>query len=326
MALRGEGEPTDFLGSGKFGGCIDEELVRLAELSIRLTKDLLEAYAPYELFLEERVKVHSRAWGTADLIAIPNEPDKNPLVLDFKSGFVEVDVEENPQLLSYAVAARLRHNGGVGAVDLCIIQPTCDNPVKVWTAPEEYLDGWLGRVDSAIQASQGSNAECIAGDHCKWCKAKAMCPAQVKQAQEVARTDFATAPPMEVAQSLSDEQLKVVLEWGDRVKDWIDSVKELAVSRFEVGDTIEGFKLIQGRGRRKWGKSEAHTAQELTKLGVDPRVPKLKTITAVEAEIGKGHLDALTINSPGNLKVVPEAAPGLAIITASNDFIDDTGE
>lgn len=140
--------------------------------------------------LEQKVRAKSiseHLFGTADcLIWLPRL--RKLIVVDYKYGFVEVEIAEydnagkfvraNAQLAAYAVAAldqcTLDASGGV---QLAVYQPrrTFGKPEQALDLPPEWVQTErlaLAREVAAVDAGGEPNP----GSHCRYCKGKPKCP------------------------------------------------------------------------------------------------------------------------------------------------------
>lgn len=217
-------------------------------------------------------------------------------VIDLKYGKgVEVDPTENPQLMFYALGAA--HDGSFSQVKMTIVQPRVDNPIKSWVVPiervtEQFKQELLYAVERVKAAEKG--VDCFEmGDHCRFCLAKAICPAQKGMAMEVTRDAFSqfTEPSLPPASTLTKDELIKILEHGDTVKDWIASVFGYAQEAMERGEEIDGYKLVRGSSRRRFKDEKKFMEIFEPVLGADILQPaKLKGIPALEKIIGKKEM------------------------------------
>jgi hypothetical protein len=96
------------------------------------------------------------------------------------------------------------------------------------------------------------NAPAVPGDkQCRWCRAKAECPALAKMASEITATVFDfnyEDPTVTAAQRFAE-----VLPKLDLIEDWCKAQREAANAHMRAGHPIPGFKLVEGRrGNRAW--------------------------------------------------------------------------
>lgn len=218
------------------------------------------------------------------------------IVYDFKYGAgVPVEVEDNVQLLYYALGAYLElADLEFTEIEMVIVQPRCEHregPVRRWTVPVEYLQEFAERLRKAAAATQASNAPLIAGPQCRWCPAFAICPAAADRTTQVAIADF-TEPvvqkSLKTPETLTMAQIKTVLDNAGYLDAWLRAVEQYAEDTAKNGGTVPGYKLVKKRSNRKWlSETEAEKALK-PKFGV--RIysdPKILSPTQMEKMIGK---------------------------------------
>jgi hypothetical protein len=100
------------------------------------------------------------------------------MIGDLKTGSMIVDVENNTQLLSYAISARL-HLGVFEQYRLVIVQPAYhpNGPVREWVVTNDMLDEFEKQMEQAIIANI-NGGDRLPGDWCKYCKGEATCKAR----------------------------------------------------------------------------------------------------------------------------------------------------
>lgn len=130
--------------------------------------------------------------GTIDVFGVSPE---ELLILDLKTGSWAVEVEDNTQLLSYAVAARF-HVGKKKQYRLVIVQPGgfhSKGPIRETIITDKDLNAYEEYATSSIVRNL-VGGERIPGDHCKWCKAEAICIPKanyvLEQAELKLKSDF----------------------------------------------------------------------------------------------------------------------------------------
>jgi hypothetical protein len=197
-------------------------------------------------------------FGSTDLLG---RIDDKAIVLDWKFGSgVAVSAEENPQLMFYAAAAMRTPKAqwafeGASEVELIIVQP----PVtKRWTTTIERIKQFERELVAAVKESARPDARLAAGDHCRWCAAKPICP-QMNGAVE--RTTQLKIKELNV------EQVNTMLTQADILEDWIKELRAVAFQMIEKGGVkLPDHKLVAKRATRSWAKGakEALLAAGLT--------------------------------------------------------------
>lgn len=98
---------------------------------------------------------------------------------------------------------------------------------------------------------------------CRFCKAKATCPALRAEVADVVHEaatldDFADLVPQVPDSQTGDNYLSVAMSKVDVVEQWCKAVRAEVERRLLAGQTVEGYKLVEGkRGNRKWADAEA---------------------------------------------------------------------
>jgi hypothetical protein len=260
--------------------------------------------------VEQRLKYSDDLWGTADFVRY--RPSTGELlVADYKHGKgVPVEVENNPQALIYGLMkAKHLSNRGISKVTLMIVQPRCehpDGPVRRWSFDGFELLDFEDKVLEAIAATKKADAPLNPGDHCRWCPAKAICPALRAQSLEVARQDF--APGL----SYKPEELAAALDKIPLIETWIKATREFAFEEAVAGRPPAGFKLVDKRATRKWrDENEAASALELV-LPADEIYEPRSLLSPAKVEkllgkTGKKQIAGLTVAESSGLTLVHES-------------------
>ncbi len=213
--------------------------------------------------------VHPDIWGTNDC-SVYNVMDHELTILDYKHGRgVVVEPENNSQLMIYAVGAMhalwesqtevtrkvISVYKMVDTVRLSIVQPRAehpDGPVRTWTTTAQHLMFWAANVlRIAALETEEPEAPLVAGKHCKFCKAIAICPARVEKNLAVANVEFSN-PVLPEPSQLKPEHIIKVMEISKTLSNWAGQVKVYAQSQLESGFAIPGFKLVKRKANRKW--------------------------------------------------------------------------
>lgn len=322
---------------------VDDEMVEVAKVYTDYVRDV--AGDDGTILAEQRVAFHDHlqidgheAFGTADAIIVKGS---EMIVVDLKTGRgVEVEVEDNAQLRAYALGALeiAEAVADIERVRMVIVQPRAGgikehdlwvDELKAWA--REHAAPACRKVLEAV--ADFSVGHLNPGEkQCKFCPAKATCPA-LREAVADTALGFTPASPEEFEQasvSAADEHtpadwLASVLTKVDLIEDWCASVRAEAHRRLSDGQPVPGFKLVQGkRGARAW--SDAKAAEELLRKTFRLTVEQaydLKLISPTSAEklkktgvIGDrqwGKVSELITQPEGKPSVAPSSDPRPAI-------------
>lgn len=282
-----------------------------------------------KLLIEQRLDFShlvEKGFGTGDVCIIA---DGVLDIVDLKYGKgVRVDAEGNSQLMLYGSGALRAFEMlyDIHTVRLTIVQPRLDH-LSSWEVTAKELEGWGEELvkPKAALAYKGEGEQ-VAGDWCKFCKAKAMCKTLAEKNMELARHDF------EDPHLLSEETLLEVFKQQPMLVDWVNSVADYLLKEAINGKQWEGYKLVEGRSNRKW-LDEERVINTLTAQGYklpDFTSTKVKGLGDIEKLLGKSKfniLDHLIIKPPGAPTLVPvtDKRPAIGgVEQAKNDFEEST--
>lgn len=256
--------------------------------------------------------VAPEGFGTADCIIL-HGADLH--VIDFKYGKgVVVDAEGNSQLALYALGALQAYAliYPVENVHLHIVQPRVKNFSR-WTTTVTDLVAWgNGTVKRAAEKAYAGDGEFRQGKWCDdcFCCIAGTCKARAKENLPViqANADPVTGRMRDAV--LSNEELGKMLPLLIAAEPWIKKVKKAAMDKLLAGESVPGWKLVEGRSNRELTDSKAAYAA-LVKAGYKKamfyeQVPL--PLTAVEKIITKEDFE--TILAPFIEK--PKGKPTLA--------------
>lgn len=149
-----------------------------------------------EILAEEKVlltHIDEDCGGTLDASAVEHFGDLH--VFDYKYGrHIPVEVENNSQMLMYAIGKAHEHHYNFDRVMLTIIQPRAEHaggPVRTWVTTVAMLHEWNRRFKDGVRAAKKKDAPLKAGDHCFFCDAKPICKAFDPAAMKGMRGFFA---------------------------------------------------------------------------------------------------------------------------------------
>lgn len=326
-AAQFEGETREFNGeefevTEEMVEGVDCYLSRVRAAASQAEIDAGEAVVLQEVTLTGLQQLHPDLGGTADCAVIQKKAKKLK-VFDFKFGKSVVAAVHNPQLMLYGLGVLLTCEkallANVETVELVIVQPRAKdadgNIVRSWSLPVKELHAWREQVLlPALQRCASAEAKPVTGDHCRFCKALAICPAQQAQQLEVARTGLLNPQPP-APETLTDEQIVRVLNAAELIKEWAAKVKAYAQSKLEGGSQLPGFKLVAKRANRKWAGDAEEVAKTLESYLGDAAWNK-KLVSPAQAEKALKKAGQCAEEIVGRLAEKPDA--GLVIAPESD--------
>lgn len=137
-----------------------------------------------QLFIEHHfdlAEVYPECFGTADGV-IWNPDNATLYVYDFKYGKGHfVVVENNPQMLYYALGAVVTLKFPAKWVELVVVQPRCTKKVgavRRWRVPAMFMLEFEERFIEACERTDLADPPLVPGRYCFWCPAHTKCPAK----------------------------------------------------------------------------------------------------------------------------------------------------
>jgi hypothetical protein len=260
-------------------------------------------------------------FGTGDFVIIA---DGTMEICDLKYGKgIPVSAIANSQMRLYALGAIAEFGFvyDIEKVKMTIIQPRLDSISTDEMTVEDLLK-WAEEIVKPIaQLAIKGEGEIKAGDHCKFCKAKAVCRAQADKNMEIAKYEFADS------KILSEEEIADILSKVDELTKWATEIKDYALdAAVNSGVIFPGYKIVEGRSNRKY-TDETKVAEILLKEGFQETIiytKKLEGISKMETALGKKEVIRLLgdyIEKPqGRPCLVPESDKRPVFNSAENDF------
>ena len=310
------------------------------------TSKMKQQRADLQQYLKVEQKFHLKSiddelFGTSDAILVV--PFVKLIVYDFKYGAgVAVDVEDNEQLMFYALGAAEAAGGldniCVPEIELVITQPRAihaDGPIRRWTTTPDRLKEFAETLRVGVSKTRETKPEYKSGSWCKWCKAKIICNAIREEVNNIAQMDFAPvqksgtelsithpAAPPEVG-NISPEVISKILKKASIVKDFITAVETHALEQLKLGTKIPGYKLVQKKGNRVWVDEITVSSTFYSVYGDDIYIcpkPRLKSPAQLEKIIGKDIVkDYVEIPDKG-FTVVESTDKRQEVVPAQSDF------
>jgi len=205
------------------------------------------------------------------------------IVLDWKFGSgVSVTAEENEQLMFYAAAA-MRTDAlkwafdGATEIECIIVQPPM---IRRWVTTPERIKQFEQTLVQAVKQAQQPDAKLAAGDHCRWCAAKPVCPLMTGAVDRALQVQLKEIDTATLGQYLAN---------ADVLESWITDLRALAFQLLEKNVPVPGYKLVQKQARRQW-TDEAKAATMLVDAGIDPIKKELISPAVAEKLLKKSKL------------------------------------
>ncbi|KVK98633.1 DUF2800 domain-containing protein [Burkholderia ubonensis] len=278
---------------------VDADMADAVQIYVDAIRDRIKALqlagATVTLLVEQRLPIEHitgerGARGTSDAVLIAVWPDSRSEleIRDLKFGRgVKVEAERNPQAMIYADAVLEDQSDfyQFDAVNIVIHQPRVDEVPSEWRTTPAILAVWTESVArpaawNALKLVE--KPELINGTHfnpgenqCRFCKAKAVCPALAKHVEATIGADFDTLadeelrldggmPTVEAVELLDGEALGRIYPSLPLIELWGKAVLGRIEHELFSGRVVPGVKLVQGRrGARQW--SDAEAAEKLLK-------------------------------------------------------------
>lgn len=348
---------------------VDEEMAAYVQLYVDGVRERVEALelvgAEVTLLVEQRLSIEHitgepGAKGTSDCVIIATWPDGRAEieVRDLKYGRgVAVQAERNYQAMIYADAAHEEHSAfyDFERINIVIHQPRVNEKPSEWATTPADLHAWIRGtakpaaerallyVDS-VELAPLSPSDFNPGEkQCKFCKAKAVCPALAAHVEQTIGEDFDTvadalargtdagaADPKHV-DLLDNERLGVVYVSLDLIDSWAKAVRGRIEHELLQARAVPGVKLVAGRrGARQWNEPEAAEALLKSMRLKQDQMYNFKLISPTQADklLSKESprrwkkVEALIVQRDGRPSVAPDSdpRPALEIQPPEDDF------
>lgn len=220
-------------------------------------------------------------------------------VIDYKDGMGEVLLPCD-QIDLYSIMALTTYFNSttmsrIKTIRQTIIQPKLeyrgnDGIIFADRTIQEILD-LIPIYKDAAELADTPDAPLIPGDsQCKYCKHKGACSALANSMMEKSGVVFENLDVAKQAAdkdpaSLSNDEIRELLEAAPLLRQLLDAVEVEALRRMKEGITIEGVKVVNGRGSRSWSYSEELMVEKLKKFGIPKdALWKTKLISPAQAE------------------------------------------
>lgn len=276
-----------------------------------------------QVLLEQRLDFSEWApegFGTGDVLIIA---DGVVEVIDLKYGKgVPVSAENNSQMRLYGLGAFNEYDMlyDIETVRMTIIQPRLDSVSTEELSADDLLKWAEEKVKPTAQEAAKGSDQFEAGDHCRFCKARAECRVRAEANLELAKHEF-KEPAL-----LSPGEVANILAKAAELKSWADDVESHALDQaHKHGVQYPGWKVVEGRSTRVYSDKdvvsdllilEGYSEEEINKPA------ELLGITAMQKALGKKQFDSILkdhiIKPPGKPKLAPESDKRPALSSAAS--------
>ncbi|VUZ28505.1 Uncharacterised protein [Acetobacterium wieringae] len=272
--------------------------------------------APYAT-IEKKVDFSMYApegFGTADCIVIGGG---TLYIIDLKYGKgVPVSAEKNAQMRLYALGALNEYSliYNIEMINMVIFQPRLDN-ISVDQIESAVLLNWGNAfVKPLADLAYKGEGDFTPGDHCRFCRAKAVCRA--RSVTNTALEDFkGKLPPL-----ISNEEVGDLLLKAQDLAKWAKDLEEYALSACLAGENIPGWKAVEGRSNRAFTDIDA-AFKAIKEKGLAKEevlyIRKPITLTETEKLIGKKEFETAL----SEFIIKPPGKPALAKATDKREPI-----
>lgn len=307
-AALGNCHSFEFDGKSATNGVMfNQEMFEASEIYAEDVRSIMQKtgiFASELLKIEQPVtipRVHDLNWGTPDC-RIWDFKGGVLYIWDFKYGYGVVEVEENWQLIEYALGCLDEVTDANGLEDqhirinMRIVQPRAFHPDGVcrsWEVQASDLRGHANQLAVAANASQRADPTCKAGEWCDHCKADTACMTNQREGGRI-------ADRIEVLNlhDLTPEQAAVELRYLERahvlLESRLESLQAQTLEQIKNGTVIPGYAVGYGRGSTQWNKPDSEVIALGDLMGIELRKPE-KPVTPGQAL--KLNVDGAVINS-----------------------------
>ena len=327
LCLRREEDAEHYIGEivevGDETFKVDEDMARHIQVYLDTVRADMDADGvPHsELKVEHKFElkyISGDLYGTTD--ACYTSPFGTLRVYDLKYGQgTYVEVEDNPQLLIYALGAWDETDRAASEVEAVVVQPRFpgEEPVRRQVYSEDGLAEFINSLRKAVIRVEKKCEDLKVGPWCKFCNGISICKAKREEI-------FAVVPAEKKAPTepslLTIGQIQRVMGIADTLEDWVKGVRAHAESLAKTGVTIPGYKLIAKKGHRRWVDEIAVENAFEAQYGESIYEKKLKSPAKLEKIVGKEDI-AEYVEIPDNgVQLVPVSAKGEAIQASAAVF------
>lgn len=294
--IAGMKAPNDFV--------VDDDMIFHANWVLRVIPKQGVSEYPIEFYPSEEHNFQIK--GTLDR-AWEEDNGTTLVIADYKYGHRIVNVEDNWQLIGYALGFLAKTKSYYNKISMRILQPRPhhpDGPYRKVEITYDKLMEYEAKIKEQVKKYLLSDGVLSTGKHCAYCPAVNSCSAinsTFYNAIDEVRNDVKV-------DELSDKELSMMIDMYERVKDIFkiraDSLKDLAIERIKQGRIIDGYSIEPAFGHRKWiNNFEPSTFKLMT--GIDIVRPSVLSPAQVEKlGLPKEIVNSFTFNEQKGFNLV----------------------
>lgn len=201
----------------------------------------------YEELLQIKYERRILTFGTSDAVAFfegKNGAKGRVVVVDFKFGYDHLEPKiVHPQLEAYAVAAMQEYDVDYAEAYAFHVRSQTEYQCEFY-----WADCYLPEIARVIDHAERHPAELHPSiSACKYCPARAICPALKSQ---VAENALIKINPLAIDELMLPEKISEALQVAGQASVWADAVKGLARDMAIRGVEIPGYELRERNVRR----------------------------------------------------------------------------
>lgn len=195
----------------------------------------------------------------------------------------------------------------ITTIKLVIVQPRLDS-VSEWEISLVDLLAWGESIKPIALKAFNGEGEYVQGEHCQFCRAAAICRKRMDENLALEECG-GLLPPL-----ITNEEVGQILLRAQNLASWAKKLETYALKECINGNTIPGWKAVNGTSRRQWIDQDG-AFQVLKANGTeDAMLYKREPLTAPQIEelIGKAKFKEL-------LTPFVDTPPGKPTLVQEND-------
>lgn len=185
-------------------------------------------------------------------------------IIDYKYGAGIAVEPDSPQLIYYALAASHMYNHNFSEVELVVIQPRAyhesGKKVRRKVISMNEMLSWEAKFQRGVKRALSKDPPLVSGKWCRFCRAAPLCPELVDRnfdRAKIAFDDDLVIDSVPEPRLVGVRDIGTMLAAADKLEVWIAHLREHAFHMMQRGEKIEGYKLVEKRGTRKYKDPEA---------------------------------------------------------------------